>query len=87
MMIYTIFAPLLKVAGWIIIPIGVAALTGGYKHDNQLPGGKGVRVTNMAGLEKEIKKAAKGSSAKKGKKSGGKKSGSGVEKAAKKLLK
>ena len=39
----------------------------------------------MAGIEKEIKKAAKGSS---GKKSGGrKKGGSGVEKAAKKLLK
>ncbi len=43
----------------------------------------------MAGLEKEIKKVAKGSSGKKHKKSGGtkKKSGSGVEKAAKKLLK
>jgi hypothetical protein len=42
----------------------------------------------MAGLEKEIKKVAKGSSGKKTKKSGGrKKSGSGFEKAAKKLLK
>jgi hypothetical protein len=42
----------------------------------------------MAGLEKEIKKVAKGSSGKKHNKSGGtKKSGSGVEKAAKKLLK
>ena len=41
----------------------------------------------MAGLEKEIKKVAKGSPSKKGKKSGGKKGGSGVEKAAKKLLK
>ena len=42
----------------------------------------------MAGLEKEIKKVAKSSSGKKTKKSGGrKKSGSGVEKAAKKLLK
>ncbi len=42
----------------------------------------------MAGLEKEIKKVAKGASGKKSKKSGGsKKSGSGVEKAAKKLLK
>ncbi len=41
----------------------------------------------MAGLEKGVKKLAKGSSGKKGKKSGGKKSGSGVEKAAKKLLK
>ncbi len=40
----------------------------------------------MAGLEKEIKKAAKGSPSKKHKKSGGKKGGSGVEKAAKKLL-
>jgi len=41
----------------------------------------------MAGLEKEIKKVAKGSSSKKHKKFGGtKKSGSGVEKAAKKLL-
>ena len=42
----------------------------------------------MTGIEKEIKKAAKGSSGKTGKKSGGtKKGGSGVEKAAKKLLK
>ena len=42
----------------------------------------------MAGLEKEIKKVAKGSSGKKTKKSGGsKKSGSGIEKTAKKLLK
>ena len=42
----------------------------------------------MAGLEKEIKKVAKGSTGKKTKKSGSrKKSGSGVEKAAKKLLK
>ena len=42
----------------------------------------------MAEIEKEIKKAAKGSSGKKGMKSGGrKKSGSGVEKAAKKLVK
>ena len=42
----------------------------------------------MAGLEKGIKKVAEGSPSKKGKKSGGtKKGGSGVEKAAKKLLK
>ncbi len=44
----------------------------------------------MAGLEKEIKKVTKGSSTKKGKKKSGSstnKSGSGVEKAAKKLLK
>jgi hypothetical protein len=42
----------------------------------------------MAGIEKEIKKATKGPSGKKGKKSGGsKKGGGGVEKAAKKLLK
>ncbi len=42
----------------------------------------------MAGIEKEIKKAAKGSAGRKTKKSGGtRKSGSGVEKAAKKLLK
>jgi hypothetical protein len=42
----------------------------------------------MAGLEKEIKKATKGTSGKKSKKSGSsKKSGGGVEKAAKKLLK
>jgi hypothetical protein len=42
----------------------------------------------MAGIEKEIKKAAKGASGSKGKKSGGKKkSGGGVEKAAKKFLK
>ncbi len=42
----------------------------------------------MAGLEKEIKKVTKGSLGKKGKKSGGrKKSGSGIEKIAKKLLK
>ena len=41
----------------------------------------------MAGLEKEIKKVAKSASGKKGKKSGGKKSGGGIEKAAKKLLK
>jgi hypothetical protein len=43
----------------------------------------------MAGLEKEPKKVAKGSSGKKIKeKSGGKKkSGSGIEKTAKKLLK
>ncbi len=42
----------------------------------------------MAGLEEEIKKVAKGASGKKAKKSGGgKKSGSGIEKSAKKLLK
>jgi hypothetical protein len=41
----------------------------------------------MAGIEKEIKKAAKGASGSKGKKSGGKKSSGGVEKAAKKFLK
>ncbi len=42
----------------------------------------------MAGLEKEIKKVAKGSSGMKTKRSGGTtKSGSGFEKAAKKLLK
>ena len=43
----------------------------------------------MAGIEKEIKKVAKGSPGKKTKKSGGKKnSGSGgIEKSAKKLLK
>jgi len=42
----------------------------------------------MAGIEKEIKKAAKGASGGKGKKSGEKKkSGGGVEKAAKKFLK
>ena len=42
----------------------------------------------MAGIEKEIKKAVKGTSGSKGKKSGGKKkSGGGVEKAAKKFLK
>ncbi len=42
----------------------------------------------MAGVEKELKKLAKGSSGKKTKKSGGKKKGgSGVEKTAKKLLK
>jgi hypothetical protein len=60
----------------------------GYKRTNQPTAGKGVRVTNMAGIEKGIKKATKGSSGKKGKKSGGsKKSSGGVEKAAKKLLK
>ncbi len=42
----------------------------------------------MAGLEKLIGKVTKGSSGKKGKKSGGrKKSGSGIEKIAKKFLK
>jgi hypothetical protein len=42
----------------------------------------------MAGIEKEIKKAAKGAAGSKGKKSGGKKKGAGgVEKAAKKFLK
>ena len=42
----------------------------------------------MAGIEKEIKKVAKGSSGKKTKKSGGRKnSGSGIDKSAKKLLK
>ncbi len=41
----------------------------------------------MAGIEKEIKKAAKGASGSKGKKSGGKKKSGGVEKAAKKFLK
>jgi hypothetical protein len=42
----------------------------------------------MAGIEKEIKKAAKGASGSKGKKSGGKKKGGGgVEKVAKKFLK
>jgi hypothetical protein len=42
----------------------------------------------MAGIEKAIKKAAKGSSGKKSTKSGGKKKGgSGIEKAAKKFLK
>ncbi len=43
----------------------------------------------MAGLEKEIKKVAKGSSGKTTKKKSGgkKKSGSGIEKTAKKLLK
>jgi hypothetical protein len=42
----------------------------------------------MSGIEKAIKKAAKGASGSKGKKSGGKKkSGGGVEKAAKKFLK
>ncbi len=42
----------------------------------------------MAGREKKIKKAVKGSSGSKGKKPRGeKKSGGGVEKAAKKLLK
>ena len=42
----------------------------------------------MAGVEKEVKKIAKGSSGKKSKKSGGrKKSGSGIEKTAKKLIK
>lgn len=41
----------------------------------------------MAGIEKKIKKAVKGSSGSKGKKSGGKKKSGGVEKAAKKLLK
>ena len=40
----------------------------------------------MAGIEKEIKKVAKGSSGKKPKKSGGRKN-SGIEKSAKKLLK
>jgi hypothetical protein len=50
--------------------------------------GEGELIANVAGLENEIKKAAKGSSGKKTKKSGGtKKNGSGVEKAAKKLLK
>ena len=42
----------------------------------------------MAGIEKEIKKVAKGSSGKKSTKSRGKKKGgSGIEKSAKKLLK
>ncbi len=42
----------------------------------------------MAGLEKEVKKVAKGTSSKKTKKSGGrKKSGGGIEKSAKRLLK
>ena len=42
----------------------------------------------MSGVEKEIKKASKGASDGKGKKSGGKKKGGGgVEKAAKKFLK
>jgi hypothetical protein len=41
----------------------------------------------MAGIEKEIKKAAKSASGGKGKKSGGKKKSGGVEKAAKKFLK
>jgi hypothetical protein len=42
----------------------------------------------MSGIEKEIKKAVKGSSGSKSRKSGGKKkSGGGVEKAAMKLLK
>ena len=43
----------------------------------------------MSGVEKEIKKAVKGASGSKGKKSGGKKKsgGGGVEKAAKKLMK
>jgi hypothetical protein len=41
----------------------------------------------MAGIEKEIKKAAKGAAGGKGKKSGGKKKSGGVEKAAKKFLK
>jgi hypothetical protein len=60
----------------------------GYNHNNQPPAGEGEYALNMAGLEKEIKKVAKGSSGKKHNKSGGtKKSGSGVEKAAKKLLK
>ena len=60
----------------------------GDKHNDQPPDWEGGRVDDMAGIEKEIKKVAKGSSGKKHKKSGGsKKSGSGVEKAAKKLLK
>ena len=41
----------------------------------------------MSGVEKEIKKAVKGASGSKGKKSGGKKKSGGVEKAAKKLMK
>ncbi len=42
----------------------------------------------MARLEKEVKKVAKGTSGKKSKKSGGrKKSGAGIEKSAKRLLK
>jgi hypothetical protein len=41
----------------------------------------------MAGIEKEIKKGAKGASGSKGKKSGGKKKGGGVEKVAKRFLK
>ncbi len=41
----------------------------------------------MAGIEKDIKKAAKGAAGGKGKKSGGKKKSGGVEKAAKKFLK
>ncbi|HSK99076.1 MAG TPA: hypothetical protein VK869_01945 [Rubrobacteraceae bacterium] len=41
----------------------------------------------MAGLDKQIKKVAKGAAGKKSKKSGGKKGGGEVEKVAKKLLK
>jgi hypothetical protein len=42
----------------------------------------------VAGLEKEVKKVAKGSSGKKTKKAGGrKKSGGSIEKSAKRLLK
>jgi hypothetical protein len=41
----------------------------------------------MARLEKEVKKVARGSSGKKTKKSGGRKSGGGIEKSAKRVLK
>jgi hypothetical protein len=50
--------------------------------------GEGAGIVNMTRLEKEIKNVAKNSSSKKTKKTGGrKKSGSGIEKTAKKLLK